>query len=716
MAALAVVVASHVHAAGTELLVEAFASERVPLNLGGEFPGARGAIFCSNGIVRLDFDFSKGGHYVAMGVGRIAAGGKRLSGAFRCECDADVSLLLRARDAKGDCYATGTTLRKADGWHDVVFDLSKLRWQFGRSTNAADRASVKWPVSVDILVEPAKRKLSGRVEARDVRLATEADAAAQPDWIFKLAAPTGTASLFYPGETLAIPYALRSLRVDGRKSAARLVRVVVRDAVDAVVCERRIADAVGSLTVGSEDLGGRFGAFKAEFFGAEAPDAQERVFASAWFARLAGRSKPVVWCGTGMHGWTWHERYRMAAAAGVGTVRCDTYWPSWEKERGVYSLPNDGFREAVDEMHRLGMQVNVILNGSHNRLYGKTFTEDMDCILATPSVVKSGRHTFDDEAQDAFARWAAWFVTHDGRDVDFYEIWNEAWNNYFGRFYSWSKTKGVTHGDKVWARHFAKFSRKVADAIRAVRPDANIGVCAEDGQDTSLIWMLKAGIARREDCITFHPYTHKGDPRPDRNPFFFRDEGRHMKDAMAANGGASRLRITEYGWSSFTPDEHGKHDYWFVGDYPAVTYHVQARYLVRGYLLAHSFGVESMMQYDFQDDGPRRDYTEHNFGMTFQNLTPKPSFAATAFMTLTLGDARPLGDFGGDPRTHRILGFEFRDVRRVYVAWAVEKPVETALPKELAGKKFVVHNIYGTRVPSGDGGLTLTEDPVYIIE
>ena len=32
-----------------------------------------------------------------------------------------------------------------------------------------------------------------------------------------------------------------------------------------------------------------------------------------------------------------------------------------------------------------------------------------------------------------------------------------------------------------------------------------------------------------------------------------------------------------------------------------------------------------MMQYDFQDDGPRRDYTEHNFGMTFQNLTPKPS-------------------------------------------------------------------------------------------
>lgn len=52
------------------------------------------------------------------------------------------------------------------------------------------------------------------------------------------------------------------------------------------------------------------------------------------------------------------------------------------------------------------------------------------------------------------------------------------------------------------------------------------------------------------------------------------------------------------------------------------------------------------MQYDFQDDGPRRDYTEHNFGMTFQNLTPKPSFAAVAFMTLTWTGPRVEGWYG----------------------------------------------------------------------
>ena len=225
------------------------------------------------------------------------------------------------------------------------------------------------------------------------------------------------------------------------------------------------------------------------------------------------------------------------------------------------------------------------------------------------------------------------------------------------------------------------------------------------------------GIARKEDCVTFHPYTHKGDPRPDRNPFFFADEGRRMKAAQAANGGSSRLRITEYGWTTFKADDDGKHDYWFVGDYPAVTYHAQARYLIRAYALAHSFGVESMMQYDFQDDGPRRDYTEHNFGMTFQNLTPKPSFAAVAFMTLTLGNAATLGDFGSDPKTHRILGFERADGRRVYVAWAVEKPVEIAIPEYFDGKAFTVRNLYGTPVKAAPkDGLKLTEEPAYIIE
>ena len=710
LASAGVLAAAEIHG----LKVAQFENRGVSVGLGGEFPGAKGRMSYTNDIARLDFDFTNGGNYVTMGVGRIAEGGKRLYGSFRCGCDADVAVAVRARDAKGDTYVAGRAALKSGGeWREVSFDLARLGWFFGPSTNAADRAKVKWPVHAEILVEPAKRKLSGWVEARGVCLATEADAAVQPDWTFQFRAPTGTASLIHPGETLSIPYAIRTLRLDGREPSARLVRAVVTDADDAVICERALEATGGALSLDADALGGRFGAFKATLFGADAPGTMERAFGSTWFARLAGRPTPVAWCGTGFHGWGGFSRFAMAAAAGVGTMRTDISWGPWEKERGVYSCPKD-FRESLDEMHRLGIQLNGILNGASHRLYGEPLTADMDCVWASQGAVKAGRRTLD---EDAFCNWVRYLVTHEGRDVDFYEIWNESWNNYFGRFYSWSKKSGPSHGDKVWARKFAEFSRKVADTIREVRPDANVGVCAEDGQDTSLIWMLEFGIARKEDCVTFHPYTHKGDPRPDRNPFFFADEGRRMKAAQAANGGSSRLRITEYGWTTFKADDDGKHDYWFVGDYPAVTYHAQARYLIRAYALAHSFGVESMMQYDFQDDGPRRDYTEHNFGMTFQNLTPKPSYAAVAFMTWALGNAATLGDFGSDPKTHRILGFERADGRRVYVAWAVEEPVEIAIPEYFDGKAFTVRNLYGTPVKAAPkDGLKLTEDPVYIIE
>ncbi len=123
------------------------------------------------------------------------------------------------------------------------------------------------------------------------------------------------------------------------------------------------------------------------------------------------------------------------------------------------------------------------------------------------------------------------------------------------------------------------------------------------------------------------------------------------------------------------------------------------------------------MQYDFQDDGPRRDYTEHNFGMTFQNLTPKPSFAAVAFMTLTLGNAATLGDFGSDPKTHRILGFERADGRRAYAAWAVEEPVSVTLPEGLEGKAVSMRDIYGNPIGTeSPDKLALTENPVYLVE
>ena len=687
-----------------ELKVAAFECRAVSVGLGGEFPGAKGKMSYTNDVARLDFDFTNGGNYVTMSVGQIAEGGKRLYCSFRCGCDADVVVVVRARDAKGDTYVAGrTALKPGEEWREASFDLARLGWFFGPSTNAADRAKVQWPVRAEILVEPAKRKLSGWVEARGVCLATEADAAAHPDWTFQFRAPTGTASLILPGETLSIPYAIRTLRLDGREPSARLVRAVVTDADDAVLCERTLEAMGGALSLDADALGGRFGAFKATLFGADAPGATERAFGSTWFARLAGRSRPVSWCGTGVHGWKQAGRYPMIAAAGIGMVRSDIVWRQWERERGVYSCSN-GFKDALDEMHSLGIQLNGIFNGAHNPLYGE----------AVKGKDGKSRRTLD---RDAFCSWVRYFVANEGKDVDFYEVWNEAWNNYFGPMYSWPRTTGGKHGDKVWLREFVSFSRMVADTVRSVRPDAHIGVGAEDGGGGSLVWMLEEGIAQKEDCVTFHPYIHLNDPRPERFGFFFADDGARIRQAQAANGGSTRLRITEMGWTTYSVDEHGKSEHWFVGGYPGVTYCSQANYLIRAFLLARSFGIESAMQYDFQDDGPRRNYTEHNFGLVFQNLTPKPSYAAVAFMTHLLGEGTPLGrNFGSDKKTHRIVGFDLPDGRRAYAAWAVEEPVSVPLPEGLEGKAIAVYDIYGNPIGTeSPDKLALTESPIYVI-
>ncbi len=700
-----------------ELKVAAFERKGVSLGFGREFPGARGRMSYTNGIATLNFDFTKGGHYITMSAGRVAEGARTLTGRFRCRCDGAerVNVGIRGWDAKGDYYQAVKTLNPDAEWREVSFDLAHLAWSRGKSTNAADRARVKWPIgNLEITCEPLPvKKLAGALDMERLRLVTEAEAADQADWTFSFHAPRGIDALFYPGGSLAIPYELIPLRADGGGMSARLVRATVEDGAGNAVGDTQLADVRGVLTLDGEALGGRFGAFRVAFVGVDARGV-ERKFGSTWLARLAGKSKPVPWCGTGVHGWRTPGRYPMIAAAGIGMVRSDIVWSQWEKERGVYVCPDNGFREALDEMHALGIQLNGILNGPYHPLYGEPFTEEMDGVYVTADAIRKGRRTFD---EDAFCNWVRHLVTHEGRDVDFYEVWNEAWNNYFGRFYSWSKKTGPHHGDETWIRKFASFSRKVADTIHSVRPEAHVGVCAEDGDGSGLERMLRAGIAHKEDCVTFHPYIHLEDPRPERFKFFFADDGARIKRAQAANGGSTRLRITEVGWTTYSVDEHGKSEHWFVGAYPGVTYFGQANYLIRAFLLARSFGVESTMQYDFADDGPRRNYTEHNFGLVFTDLTPKPSYAAVAFMTHLLGEATPLGrNFGSDNKTHRIVGFALPNGRRAYAAWAVEEPVSVPLPEGLEGKAIAIRDIYGNPIePESPDRMALTESPIYVI-
>lgn len=123
-------------------------------------------------------------------------------------------------------------------------------------------------------------------------------------------------------------------------------------------------------------------------------------------------------------------------------------------------------------------------------------------------------------------------------------------------------------------------------------------------------------------------------------------------------------------------------------------------------------GAEWTLQYRFDDSGPREDYTEHNFGMVRRDRTPKPSFAAVAFMTRTVGEFTKVKHLPGDLTLKRAGEFTMPDGHKVYAAWAVVKDFEWTVPGD---RPFRLYDMMGNELSApADRRLVLTERPVYV--
>ena len=392
----------------------------------------------------------------------------------------------------------------------------------------------------------------------------------------------------------------------------------------------------------------------------------------------------AAWIGTLVHGWTGEsKRYELMHEAGIGLVRCEVGWKNCEKRRGEYVLPEHVENE-LKIMKNLGIKVNMLLSYDNPEVYPE--------------------NPLDPEA---FGNWAVWLANRLKPWVDDFEIYNEGWTFGFRKRY----------GDK-WIDEFIKFTHIVADKLHAARPEATVIVASEDGW-SALHDMLCKSIGRKGEVVSFHPYVHGRDPRPERAELFWHDNGKSMWDISLSHGGASRLRITEIGWTTYALAEHPTEDCWFSEreNYPGVSLHAQARYLIRSFIIARSHGVEAIIQYDFHDDGPYRGHTEHNFGLVFEDYTPKKSFYAIKTLNHILGEAKPLG--AAQPinySQHRLYAFKSPAGANIYAAWVVEGQMKLKLPVDAVGK--AIYDFYGVEkgiVPSS-AEITLTEDPVYIAD
>lgn len=651
------------------------------LTLGGEFPGAKGELTHgaegNDRFDRISFDLAKG-HYVGFVLDRqLPKGTTRIRFRLRMKGPGPASLFARFHDATGQDHLHRLMPSPTAAWGEFACDVKASTAHWG----GANDGVLHWPVgSVTLGLEvrdPAVR--AGQLDLSDAIVTTTADETTLPRYEL-VCRPRRFGGLYRPDE-----------------DAAFMVRSFCRDITDAADCGtdfdlevsdwngtrifgRRVRAAdIAALTVTPAELGGRFGAFKVSLTRRTGTNV---AHAETWFARLTGPApKPCAWVGTGTHGghgWSRGDlRYLdILSEAGIGMVREDFIWESCEVGKDGFRMP-PRFRAYAEALHARGIALNCILNGRS----------------------KAHENPYDPKAA---AKWCAWAAKEFGDAVNDYELWNEPHNFGFRQHVQ----KGSKDNDG-WIRQFVACSRACRDAILAVRPGANVLLTAED-VEPFFKRMVELGIARDNDVLSFHPYCH-AQIRPERE-MFFRDDGASFRRLAAEHGGAHRFRITEAGWTtvSSTNMTHA-----FVGCYPRSSYHDQARYVVRMFLLARALGIESAMQYDFRNDGPDRYYTENNFGLVHEDCSPKPALAAIAFMTRLVGHARPQGALSKDREKYRI--YLFADgMREVLAAWSVEGDAVVELPT--GWEKATCRDLQGNALPLPvmEGRLRLSETPIYL--
>ncbi|MDR2850105.1 MAG: beta-galactosidase [Verrucomicrobiota bacterium] len=223
------------------------------------------------------------------------------------------------------------------------------------------------------------------------------------------------------------------------------------------------------------------------------------------------------------------------------------------------------------------------------------------------------------------------------------------------------------------------------DAVKAEDPEAQVLGCSTSGIDRPFIQMCLDAQAPF-DALTIHPYRgalHEGT---------FMDELAAVRQQV----GGRPVWITEMGWPTIPGN---------------ATERQQADRLARSYLSAIGSGASgNICWYDFRNDGWNPYYNEENFGITYQDLSPKPAYRALASVCRTFTR--------GTPAIERLPGgvFLFR-MGGAAAVWADETPVTLALRAKGAPE---FRNLMGEPLAAAqrDGGWLITTDaahPVFIL-
>jgi len=289
--------------------------------------------------------------------------------------------------------------------------------------------------------------------------------------------------------------------------------------------------------------------------------------------------------------------------AGVASIRDEVSWSGVERQPGQFAMP-DNWNAYVRRAVETGVAPLLILDYG-NRAYDR------------------GDKPLSDAAMEGFARYAEFVVRHFKGTVHLYEIWNE-WDIGIG---------GTTAGE---AEPYARLLKAVYPRIKAIDPSILImGGAATSGgiRKGWLERMMAAGGLAALDAVSIHTYNYSA-PDRGRTPEAWAEfvVGVETSIHKYSRGGADLpVYVTEMGW----PTHAG----------PRSTSPEQsAAYLARMFLLGRSLPyLKGIWWYDFQDDGWRAEYNEHNFGVVRPDLTGKPAYYALSAIAKLAAEAEFVG-------------------------------------------------------------------------
>jgi hypothetical protein len=319
---------------------------------------------------------------------------------------------------------------------------------------------------------------------------------------------------------------------------------------------------------------------------------------------------------------------------GFVSFRDDVFWGVIEPQRGVLSFPAtfEQLDRTVKSVRAAGGRPLLILD------YGNQFY-DHGGLVRSP------------EAMDAFQAYVRFVVSHFGRAVDQYEVWNE-WNTGFG-----SNPK-VSAGDP---EAYVRLLQRTYQTVKSLNPHALVIGGAVAGSDLS--WskaFFAAGGLQYLDAFSVHSYTlfhlHSNPEVAIRILDLL-----HTAIRQVAPEREIPVLITEMGW----PTNAG---HFGVSEDQAAAYLIRFLSLVK----ARPW-IGGVWWYDLIDDGSSDSDAEQRFGLLTTASRPKPSFSAAARMAPLLRDSDGVQSFllptGGYAVTGRTPAKEW------LIAWKLEPAV-----------------------------------------